>query len=86
MVCCFDFGHHRSGIHFINPAPGNPLDPIYSFNRLYRHSIRFQVTYDAYDFPMNNLTPRSLRPYSEIYRINGNLTKADLYPKSHKNP
>jgi hypothetical protein len=41
MVCCFDFSHHRSGIHFINPASGNPLDPIYSLNRLYRYSSRF---------------------------------------------
>jgi hypothetical protein len=41
MVCCFDFGHHRSGIHLINPTPGNPLDPIYSLNRLYRYSSRF---------------------------------------------
>jgi hypothetical protein len=37
MVRCFDFGHHRSGIYFINPAPGNPLDPIHSFNRLHRN-------------------------------------------------
>jgi hypothetical protein len=41
MVRCFDFGHHRSSIYFINPAPGNPLDPIYSFNRLHRYSNRF---------------------------------------------
>ena len=41
MVSRFDFGHRSSGIHPINPAPRNPLDPIYSFNRLYRHSNRF---------------------------------------------
>jgi len=41
MVRCFDFGHHCRGIHLINPASGNPLDPIYSFNRLYRYSNRF---------------------------------------------
>jgi hypothetical protein len=38
----FDFGHHRSGIHLINPAPGNPLDPIHSFNRLYHYSNCFK--------------------------------------------
>jgi len=43
MVRYFDFGHHRSGIHFINPAPGNSLDTFHSFNRLYRNPIRFQV-------------------------------------------
>jgi hypothetical protein len=40
MVRCFDFGHHRGGIHFINPAPGNPLDPIHYFNRKHHHSNR----------------------------------------------
>ena len=40
MVRCFDLGHHRRGIHLINPATRNTLDPIYSFNRLYRNSIR----------------------------------------------
>jgi hypothetical protein len=43
VVCCFDFGHHFRSIHLIDPAPGNPLDPIYSFNRLHRYSIRFEV-------------------------------------------
>jgi hypothetical protein len=82
VVCCFDFGHHRSGIYSFNPAPGNPLDLIHSFNRLYRYSIRFKVTYNAYDFPMNNPSAVSFPPLFEIYRMNGNLTKADLYPKS----
>ena len=43
MVRRFDPGHHRSGIYSINPAPGNSLDPIHSFNCLYRHPIRFKV-------------------------------------------
>ena len=43
MVRRFDLGYHRRGIHFINPAPGNSLDPIHSFNCLYRHPIRFKV-------------------------------------------
>ena len=43
MVRCFDFGNHRRGIHFINPSPGNPLDPIHSLNRLHRNPIRFKV-------------------------------------------
>jgi len=41
MVRCFDFGNHRRGIHLINPAPGNTLDSIYSFNRQRRNSNRF---------------------------------------------
>ena len=69
MVRCFDLGHHCRGIHFINFAPGNPLDPIYSFNRLYRYSRRtighiqpgVSITYDAYDFPMNKPTLRLFR-------------------------
>ena len=40
VVCNFNFGHHRSGIHSINPAPGNSLDLIYSLNRMYRYSNR----------------------------------------------
>ena len=43
MVRCFDLGYHRSSIHLINPAPGNPLDPIHSVNCLHRYSIRFKV-------------------------------------------
>ena len=85
MVRCFDSGHHRSIIHSINPSPGNSLDSVYSFNRLHHYSNRFKVTYDAYDFPMNNPSAMSFPPLFEIYRMNGNLTKADLYPKSHKN-
>ena len=42
MVRSFDLGHHRSGIHSINPAPGNPLDSLHSVNHLHRHTIRFQ--------------------------------------------
>jgi hypothetical protein len=41
MVRSFDLGHHSSGIHSINPAPGNPLDSLHSLNRLHRHTIRF---------------------------------------------
>jgi len=43
MVRSFDLGHHSSGIHSINPAPGNPLDSLHSLNRLHRRTIRFQV-------------------------------------------
>ena len=43
MARSFDFGNHRRGIYFINPAPGNPLDPIHFLTRLHRYSIRFQV-------------------------------------------
>jgi hypothetical protein len=38
MVRSFDLGYHRSGIHLINPAPGNPLDPIHFLTRLHRYS------------------------------------------------
>ena len=43
MVRSFDLGHHSSGIHSINPAPGSPLDSLHSLNRLHRHTIRFEV-------------------------------------------
>jgi len=43
VVRCFDFGHNSSGIYPINPAPGNSLDLIHSFNCLHRYSIYFQV-------------------------------------------
>jgi len=42
MARSFDFGHHCRGIHFINPAPRNSLDPIYSFNRLHHYSDHFK--------------------------------------------
>ena len=44
--------------------------------------LAFSITYNAYDFPMNNPSAVSFPPLFEIYRMNGNLTKADLYPKS----
>ena len=40
MVRRFDFGHHRRGIHFINPAPGNSLATFHYFNYLHRDSNR----------------------------------------------
>jgi hypothetical protein len=43
IVRSFDLGSHSSGIHSINPAPGNPLDSLHSLNRLHRRTIRFQV-------------------------------------------
>ena len=43
MVRSFNLGHHSSSIHSINPTPGNSLDPIHFFNRLYRYSIRILV-------------------------------------------
>jgi len=43
MVRCFDLGHNCRGIHPINPAPRDPLDPIHSLNRLHRNPIRFKV-------------------------------------------
>jgi hypothetical protein len=43
MARSFDFGHHRSGIHFINPAPGSPLATFHYLNRLHRYSICFKV-------------------------------------------
>ena len=43
IVRSVDLGSHSSGIHSINPAPGNPLDSLHSLNRLHRRTIRFQV-------------------------------------------
>jgi hypothetical protein len=41
MVRSFDLGNNSSGIHSINPAPGNTLGSFHSLARHYCRSIRF---------------------------------------------